>query len=136
MKSLLLFVAVLTWSHAEAASLFQRDGAQDTSATYLVGEVEVAPRFLTERFGVPEKGDELRVSGSYTFKSASGKIFTLYEYKSTTVWATDEGLPTPEAFWRETKAQTLSIGSRGNDPTEFKNWILQEYRLWLRQLRK
>ncbi len=97
----------------------------------LVGEIKVSPRFLVERFGAPGGGDGIRVSGEYTFRSMQDVVFTIHDYKSTTVWATDEELTTPEEFWRLAKPVELSVGARGNDATEFKKWVLGEYNVWL-----
>jgi hypothetical protein len=129
MKTLLL-AGLIAAGTANAASPFVRDQMAATDGTYQVGEIEIAPAFLVERFGRPGKGDGLRVSGLYAFKSTTGKVFTVYDYKATTVWAEDEELPTPKVFWEDRSAQTLSIGSRGDDPAEFKHWLLSEYRSW------
>ena len=85
-----------------ASDTYIRDESVDSSGAYVVEELEVAPLFLVERFGAPGAGDGLRVSGYYTFRSANGVIFTVHDYKTTTLWADDEGLPTPQEFWQDT----------------------------------
>ena len=128
----LLPISLLVWAGiVGAADEYIRDESLDSGGAYLVGEIEVAPRFLVERFGKPGPDDGIRVSGYYTFRAKDGVIFTIHDYKSTTLWADDEGLPTPEEFWRLTEPVELSIGARGDDPSKFRKWVLAEYRAWL-----
>lgn len=71
------------------------------------------------------------VSGQYMFRSETSIVFTVHDYKATTLWATDEDLPTPEAFWQLHAAQEFSIGSCGLDAKAFREWLLGRYRTWL-----
>jgi hypothetical protein len=132
MKAAVLITSFLFAGLSCADDMYVRDQSLNAGGSYLVDEVEVPPRFLVERFGAPADGDGIRVSGEYTFRSPQGVVFTIHDYKATSLWATDEGLPTPEEFWRSTVPMELSIGARGDDAGEFKTWILAEYRAWLK----
>lgn len=135
MKRSVQLLLLLCAGISNAADMYIRDESLSSAGAYLVDEVHVPPRFLVDRFGAPSIGDGIRVSGQYTFRSKEGVVFTIHDYKSTTLWVTDEGLPTPETFWRLTEPVELSIGARGNDATEFKKWVLGEYSAWLKRSR-
>jgi hypothetical protein len=111
--------------------MFSRDESISSGGAYWADRVDVAPIFLVQEFGPPAKGDGIRVSGHYTFCSETGIVFTIHDYKMTTLWATDEDLPTPEAFWQLHAAQEFSTGSRGVDAREFRQWLLGRYCTWL-----
>jgi len=113
--------------------MFSRDESISSGGAYWADRVDVAPVFLVEEFGAPAAGDGIRVSGQYTFRSETGTVFTVHDYKATTLWATDEDLPTPEAFWQLHAAQEFSIGSRGVDAKAFREWLLGRYSTWLTQ---
>jgi hypothetical protein len=91
MKSIVAIGLFFCFGIAEGADKYVRDESLDSSAAYLVDEIDVAPKFLVERFGAPGEGDGLRVSGCFTFRSEDAVVFTIHDYKSTTLWATDEG---------------------------------------------
>jgi hypothetical protein len=105
--------------------MFSRDESISSGGAYWADRVDVAPVFLAGEFGAPAAGDGIRVSGQYTFRSETGIVFTVHDYKATTLWATDEDLPTPEAFWQLHAAQEFSIGSRGVDAKAFREWLLK-----------
>ena len=115
--------------------MFSRDESISSHGAYLAAEVDVAPLFLVEEFGPPAKGDGIRVSGQYTFCSADGAVFTVHDYKMTTLWTTEEGLPAPADFWKLRIGQEFSIGSRGTDTKDFSHWLLSRYRAWLAKQR-
>ena len=127
----LTIVLLLYSSFAFASEIFTRDETANAGGTYLVEQADLIPRFLVSRFGQPSEGDGIRVSGEYTFVSNSGDVFTVHDYKSTTLWATDEGLPTPEQFWASEAVEDFSIGGRGDsNAKEFVGWLLKEQETW------
>lgn len=111
--------------------MFTRNDTANTSGTYLLEEVDLIPKFLVSVYGPPSAGDGFRVSGEYTFVSSSGNVFTVHDYKSTTLWATDEGLLTPKQFWKSDKEEEFSIGGK-NEPEAkiFVEWLLKEQEAW------
>lgn len=115
---------------AHASTPFARDDARSIEGTSWAADIDLAPAFLVERFGAPAEGDALRVSGRYTFAAADGDVFTVYDYRATTVWATDEDLPDPATFWRRRTPQALSIGSAGGDAAAFAQWLHVEQQAW------
>ena len=116
---------------AHASDMYVRDDDVDISGTYNLEYIDVIPRFLVSNFGEPNAGDGIRVSGLYTFVSEAGEVFTLYDYKSTTLWAEDEGLPTAEEFWSATTKQEMSVGGEdGSDYLRFIKWLLAAQQRW------
>ncbi len=83
----------------------------------LQGECLISPARLVEVFGKPSESDGYKVSGEYTFHNPeTGEAFTLYDWKSTTLYDDYEGnpAPTPEEFWASTEQYPFHIGGRGN----------------------
>ena len=108
----------------------------DTAGTSLVADIELIPGYLARSYGAPGPGDGLRVSGMYTFISDAGEVFTIYDYKSTTAWDTDSGLPTPEDFWSSGEPVELSVGgAHGSDHESFVAWIEEQQARWERRNR-
>lgn len=103
---------------------FSYSKAEDFTGTSLVEEVELTPRFLKLQFGLPGNGDGIRVSGWYVFVSDVGEVFTIYDYKQTSLWDPESDLPTPDEFWSSDNVETLSVGGKpGTDYNSFVQWI-------------
>ena len=126
----LLCISVVALTEG-GGDVYVRDETVSIDSTYNLDYVELAPAFLVARFGPPAEGDGLRVSGLYTFISDTQETFTLHDYKSTTLWATDEQLPSVEEFWSSTTDQDISVGGReGTDHRRFVAWLLAEQEAW------
>ncbi|NNF52567.1 MAG: hypothetical protein HKN59_09040 [Gammaproteobacteria bacterium] len=124
-------------SESEYVKGFVFSKGEDIAGTSLVDEVELTPRFLARQYGPPDGADGLRVSGLYTFVSDVDEVFTVYEYKSTTLSDSDSDLPTPEEFWSSDQLVTLSVGARpGTDYEAFVEWIENKHALYLRRAGK
>ena len=106
----------------------------DISGTHLLTEVELSPRKLVGRFGPPGPSDPDKISGEYRFQDAAGNVFTLYDWKCTSIWEIAEGyveegekpsLPTPEEFWAIEEPVTLHIGGKKDhgDLAAFIRWL-------------
>lgn len=117
--------------------VFRLDPGAGIDGTHYVDQVNIPPRFLVERFGPPAEVDGYKVSGRYTFVGDAGEVFTLYDWKGTTLYHGDEsGAPTPAEFWGNRNPETLYIGGRGEEnrsgrnpaATAFKEWLLERYR--------
>ena len=101
--------------------------------TSLVADIELIPGYLARSYGPPGPGDGLRVSGMYTFVSDADEVFTIYDYKSTTVWDADSSLPTPQDFWSSSEPVELSVGGAdGSDHESFVKWITEKQSRWER----
>lgn len=107
----------------------------DIDRTHLLEEVEIAPKRLVELFGPPAKADDYKVSGQYAFTDGDGNVFTVYDWKATTLFAKQEyepsqivGVPTPEEFWSKADLELFSIGGRQGkgDVAKFKEWLLEQ----------
>jgi hypothetical protein len=95
--------------------MFQRDDAFRGGS--LQGHVRVSPAKLVEIFGQPDESDGYKVSGEFQFyNEETGEDFTLYDWKSTTLYDDYDGnpAPTPEAFWLSTAPYDFHIGGTGN----------------------
>ena len=114
--------------------MFHLTPGADISDTAYVDSVLLPPAFLIARFGPPREVDRNRISGRYTFADAFGNVFTLYDWKSTTLY--EDGAPTPDEFWAEGEPQTFHLGGAGEEnddglnlpATAFREWLLKEYR--------
>lgn len=103
----------------------------DIAGTALLTEVELTPRYLGLSYGPPGPGGGNRVSGIYTFVSDAGEVFTVYDYKSTSLWDPQGGLPEPEVFWSSSDATTLSVGGHsGSDYLAFVQWLRDKDAYW------
>lgn len=105
--------------------MFTLNPDANVGGTSRIGEVSVAPAKLKAVFGPSESSDGYKVSGEYIFVDKKGTPFTVYDYKSTSLY--DEDNPSPDAFWNATVPMEFSVG--GNDRTkvnEFKAWLLDK----------
>lgn len=94
------------------------------------GEVLLAPASLVRRFGKPYRGIETKISGEYIFtETSTGRLFTLYDYKSTSRYG--PGLPDPDDFWHETEPQWFNIGN-SEDDEDLAEKLAPDFARWLR----
>ena len=85
------------------------------------------------RFGQPAECDGYKVSGIYTFTDDLGNVYTVYDWKSTTLYNDQEldgkevTLPTPDEFWANDHFADFSIGGHDAcDVEAFSNWLAVE----------
>jgi hypothetical protein len=99
---------------------------QDASAngTSLQGYVDIAPATLVKVFGEPNESDGYKVSGEYVFTDDKGNVFTLYDWKSTTLY--DPEYMRPSDLWAMTEPWEIHIGGAGGDWEAFREWLLKE----------
>lgn len=79
--------------------------ANGTSLAFI--GIDLSPKALIEMFGVPDMGDEFKVSGEYIFEGKNGEIFTLYDWKNTSMY--DKEAPSPQALWQQDEV-SFNIG--------------------------
>src|SRR5438034_8774182 len=95
---------------------FTPNQAADVNGTYHIGKILVPPKRMVELFGPPREVDRYKVSGSYAFTDERGNVFTVYDWKVTSLYSDsiDEGeeslLPSPEEFWSCETPEELMIG--------------------------
>jgi hypothetical protein len=113
--------------------MFRLDPKADIDRTHYLGEILLAPRRLIDRFGSPQPCDGYKVSGSYKFKDIAGRVYTLYDWKATSLYSDGDSqdqwarLPTPEEFWANDSVHELMIGGReGTDIETFQAWLIHE----------
>ena len=104
--------------------MFRLAPTTDTTGIFTMGELEVPPALVVERFGPPAESDGYKVSGEFVFIDDRGEPFVVHDWKSTSLW--EESLPTPEEFWARNEPEELSIGTRGVETTEFERWFLEQ----------
>ena len=111
---------------------FTPNQAADVNGTYNIGKILVPPKRMVELFGRPREVDGYKVSGSYTFTDERGNVFTVYDWKVTSLYfdAFEDGqessLPSPEEFWDLETPEELMVGGKdGFDVASFKRWLLQ-----------
>src|SRR5262249_52287435 len=84
---------------------FRLDLEADIDGTHYRDKILVPPKRVVDTFGPPGRGDSYKVSGTYRFTDPDGNVFTLYDWKTTSLY--DDGVepgeessfPTPEEFW-------------------------------------
>ena len=112
---------------------FQHAPAADAHRTSHRGEIKIEPKRLVDEFGPPGEGDGYKVSGIYAFTDDAGNVYTLYDWKATSLYddALEPGeesfVTTPEEFWGNWNPETLNIGGRdGCDVEAFKSWLREQ----------
>lgn len=75
---------------------------------------------LLALFGMPEESDGHKSSGDWIFESNKGDVFTIYDWKSTSLY--DSSLPSVDEFRRSPAIVTFSVGGRGN-ASDFLMWV-------------
>jgi hypothetical protein len=103
----------------------------DTSGMDSLTMFEIPPVCLVELFGHVSDGDGYKVSRRHVFTSDRGDVFTVYDWKQTTLYHGEgSDAPTPEEFWHSRELKYLRIGGRaGSNPRPFLRWLLGEYEL-------
>jgi len=84
-------------------------------------EIMAAPARLIELFGEPIESDQYKVSGEYVFEGDNGDVFTLYDWKYTTLYNPEHGI-LPSLFWAGTSPVQFNIGGHG-PAGAFYNWL-------------
>jgi len=101
---------------------FKRNEDARVGGTSLAGYVDVSPARLIEVFGAPAEADEFKVSMTYTFEDAEGRIFTVYDWKATTLYGGTR--LTPSALRRQTEPFPFHIGAHSGVPLSgFVAWL-------------
>lgn len=100
--------------------MFKLDNTLCPGGTYLQTTISVAPTLLVEAFGEPTTCDEYKVSGEYLFEDCDGNVFTIYDWKSTSLY--DDNLMSPSQFWSQDCNREVNIGGRVN-ASAFLTWL-------------
>lgn len=103
----------------------------NTDRTHQLETAMIPPRRLVAVFGRPGDGDEYKVSGEYVFTGPKGEVFTVYDWKATSLFddyvseGEENELPTPEDFWGNWNPEEFHIGGRSaRRVAAFKKWLL------------
>ena len=108
--------------------MFRHNSDANINGTYFLDEIELPPAYLLARFGTPEPGDGYRCTGSWSFVSDLGEVFTVYEYKSTKEWLGEqERALSASEFWTSWTPAVLSIGGHeGSNVEVFRQWLMSD----------
>jgi len=104
--------------------MFRLNQDADINGSHRQSEVYASPAKLIERFGRPCESDGYKVSGEYVFENKSGEVFTIYDWKATTLYCPDYGV-TPSDFWAETTPVQFNVGGKTN-ALDFVKWLSRE----------
>lgn len=97
--------------------LFTLAPSANVNGTHKVGSVVISPRALRRLFGAPlDMSGDGKVTGEFVFRSFSGAVFTLYDWKSS-----DRNL------WDKEEPTALSIGGH-SEPSAFLDWLTEAFR--------
>ena len=89
----------------------------------LIGYIKIRPVNLIKKFGFPNMCDRCHVTGEYAFASAHGDVFTLYDWKYTTLYDSDNTYK-PEEFWNLQHPMEFNIGSNSkHNLNKFKSFV-------------
>jgi len=102
---------------------FILDSDADTTGIGGIEEIDVAPARVVEVFGPPPtRGDAYKVSGEYIFRDEVGRVFTLSDWKATSLY--DPSFPSPQQYWACAERDELTISAVDDDVEAFKEWLL------------
>jgi hypothetical protein len=92
--------------------------------------VPLPPAALIRCFGKHDGGDGLRSSGGWRFQRTTGEVFTLYEWRCTTLdQGPGSGSPTVRQFWSLWEPVRFHIGGQSStDWQAFRRWLRSQYR--------
>jgi hypothetical protein len=115
--------------------MFRLDHAANTDGISFRGETRLPPAFLVHRFGKHGGGDGIRSSGWWTFVSETGEVFTVYEWRCTTLSnGRASGSPTVRQFWASWEPARLHIGAKpGSDWQAFRRWLQSQFRAFRKE---
>ena len=101
--------------------MFKLNMDADVNGTHLQSKIQVSPTRLVEVFGMPQECDQYKVSGQYVFEGPDGDVFTLYDWKSTSLY--NPGLaPDPKMLWVSLTPKWFNIGGH-NSASDFVQWL-------------
>tara|TARA_B100001029_G_C15002317_1_gene418878 strand:+ start:251 stop:571 length:321 start_codon:yes stop_codon:yes gene_type:complete len=101
--------------------MFKLNQDANINGTCRQSEVQVSPSRLREVFGEPVECDGYKVSGEYIFEDEEGSVFTLYDWKVTTLYDPEYGI-TPSLFWSGTNPVWFNIGGN-KSAADFVDWL-------------
>jgi hypothetical protein len=104
--------------------MFKLNQDADITGTCRQSEITVAPARLIEKFGKPISSDEYKVSGDYVFEDEDGFVFTVYDWKATTLYSPEYGY-TPSHFWSLTTPMEFNIGGH-KSAFDFVDWLKKQ----------
>jgi len=119
--------------------MFRLAPEADISDTAYVDSVSLPPALLVARFGPPGRATaDGKVSGRYVFTDERGNVFTVHDWKSTSLYLADEDAPTRDEFWADEEPFEFTIGGSGEENGDglnlpaavFRGWLLEQYRAY------
>ncbi len=105
--------------------MYKLDQDANISMTSYKGSFFATFPQMIKKFGEGRKGD-YKVSMEWSFTNDDGNVFTVYDWKSTTLYA--ENCPSPEDLWSLDEPYEFHVGAHGR-VDDFVGWISNELEL-------
>jgi hypothetical protein len=98
----------------------------NAGGTSFKDSIHVAPQALIAAFGEPVKSDGYKVSGEYVFRNDEGEVFTVYDWKMTTLYDGENTLR-PHDLWDLESPIEFHIGGK-TGAGAFIEWLKRRVR--------
>jgi hypothetical protein len=105
-------------------TVYKLDQGANISMTSLKGTLKATFPQMIEKFGEGLKGD-YKVSMEWSFTDDEDNVFTVYDWKSTKLYASELDLPEPEELWNSNEVYEFHVGGRSR-ADGFVEWISGE----------
>jgi len=111
--------------------------SRSIDGTSRFGTLTVAPCDLRDALGPfhRRQPDGYKVSGEWIFEDEGGGVYTVYDYKATSLYCSQD--LSPEEFWNSRNDWDFSVGCHRNSPVnQFIAWLKEQVkpvaqkRLW------
>ncbi len=99
------------------SSLYKRVSDDRADRTHKIGDLISSYSQLKAVLGEPDDGEGYKVSMMWVLEDSKGRIFTIYDWKQTSLFTDYEGNPTPEEF-KKLRDVDFSIGGHSKDGLE------------------
>ena len=105
--------------------MFNIDLDANINMTCYKGEFKATFPQMVERFGKGIEGD-YKISMEWVFTDDAGNVFTVYDWKSTRLYA--DNYPAPEQLWKSDESYNFHVGGHGR-ADDFIGWITEQLSL-------
>jgi hypothetical protein len=103
---------------------FKRASLNDAYGCSLQGYLSTSYAVLVKLFGIPDEGDEYKVSSEWAIKDPKGRIYTIYDYKATNLYS--DSLPSVKKF-RSLPSYEWHIGAFNKDGIQDLIKFIEDY---------
>jgi hypothetical protein len=115
----MIIVLMKTWKHTRETIVYKLDLNADVNLTTCKAEFKATFPQMIEKFGEGYKGG-YKTSMEWSFIDDNDEVFTVYDWKSTSLYA--DNYPAPEVLWGSDELYGFHVGARGC-ANDFIDWI-------------